>query len=100
MQPTFPVTAVVATKQGRIVESFRKAGAISTMNAVTPASIGIHGGPAFHKLRKHEVLREVATGLYYLDEPTWNALRRARRRAILVLSVFVAACMLAWYFAR
>jgi hypothetical protein len=40
------------------------------------------------------VLREAGPGLFYLDEPSWEALRRFRRRVVVILAALVIAAAL------
>jgi hypothetical protein len=82
-------------KEKHIVAAFRGAGATSPPTAMTPAALGVHERLAFTKLRRRAVLREATTGLYYLDEPSWEALRSTRRRMALVLGLLVLVAAVA-----
>ena len=91
------VVAVLAVKEKHIVEAFRRAGATGAESAVAPASIGVSERLAFRRLRQHAVLREARSGAFYLDEPSWHALRALRRRVALVgLLVVLFAAILSW----
>jgi hypothetical protein len=63
---------------------------------VSPASIGVSETITFDKLRKRAVVREAGPGTYYLDEPSWDALRALRRRLgfMLLLAVLLGALLL------
>jgi hypothetical protein len=80
--------AAVRWNENKIIAAFRSAGAVASTAAKTPASVGVLGGPLFHKLRRLHVLREVATGVYYLDEERWEAVRK-QRRIVLVATLIV-----------
>jgi hypothetical protein len=87
------IAAAIAAKERHIVDRFRSIGAISPATAISTSEAGVAERIAFRKLRGHEVIRESAPGLYYLDEPVWVAVRRARHRvlgALLVVVVIVA----------
>ena len=89
--------AVIIAKEKHIVERFRAAGAIDPASAVSPSSISVAERFPFRKLRQHAVLREAAPGLFYLDEPSWNALRGLRRRIGLVWLVMILVAAAAFW---
>jgi len=80
--------AVILHKEKVAIAAFRSAGAVSPEHAASLEAIGASegGGLAFHRLRERAVLREAGqgTGRYYLDEPTWAAVRRTRARLVAV----------------
>ena len=78
------VAAVILHKEKIAIQAFRRAGAVSPDRAVSLAEVGASEGLAFHRLRARAVLRETAPGRYYLDEPTWTAMRRLRKRVLIV----------------
>lgn len=86
--------AIVLLKEKQIVATFRQAGATSAPAAATPAALGVHQGLAFSKLRRRAILREAAQGYFYLDEPSWVAFGKARRRVALVAGLIVLAALL------
>lgn len=89
--------AVLVAKERHIVDAFRRAGAIDARSAVTPSTIGVAERLAFRKLRQHAVLREAGPGTFYLDEPSWEALRSMRRRlAVAWLIVVLIAALAVW----
>ena len=89
--------AVIVAKERHIVDAFQRAGAIDPRSAVVPAAIGVSERIAFRKLRQHAVLREANPGTFYLDEPSWQALRALRRRMALVwLVVVLFAAVVFW----
>ena len=82
--------AVIIRKERELVERFREAGATSASTAKTADALGVHPRLAWERLERHAVIRPAAGGAYYLDEPSWEALRRMRRRvATVVLILFV-----------
>jgi hypothetical protein len=87
----------LVAKERHIVNAFRRAGAVDARAAVTPSTIGVAERLAFRKLRQHAVLREAGPGAFYLDEPSWEALRSMRRRLALVwLFVVLVAALAVW----
>ncbi|MGH7647564.1 MAG: hypothetical protein ACREND_05570 [Gemmatimonadaceae bacterium] len=97
---TVPVAAIILHKEKIAVEAFRRADAVSPDHAISLAEVGASEGLAFRKLRARAVLRETTPGRYYLDEPTWAAMRRLRHRlaiaaiAILLGLVFIGVITL------
>ena len=89
--------AVILVRERHIVDAFRRAGAVDPRSAVVPTTIGVAERLAFRKLCRRAVLREASTGLFYLDEPSWQALRALRRRVALIglLIVLFAAVVFA-----
>lgn len=91
------VAAVLIAKERHIVDAYQRAGATSPDAAVTPASLGVDERLAFRKLVGHAVLRETTPGTYYVDEPSWRALRSLRRRLVLVfLLVAIVIALVGW----
>ena len=72
--------AATAVKERHIVERFRDAGATSPSTACSISDVSVSNGIAYRRLRWHEVIREAAPSLFYLDEGVWVAARRTRRR--------------------
>jgi len=85
------VAAVLIAKERHIVDAYQRAGATSPDTAVTPASLGVGERLAFRKLVGHAVLRETTPGTYYVDDPSWRALRSLRRR---LATIFLLAAIL------
>ena len=86
--------AVILHKEKVTVQAFRNAGAVSPDRAVSLDEIGATEGIAFRRLIDRAVLREVETGRYYLDEPSWAAVRRMRIRLVGLILVVLLALML------
>jgi hypothetical protein len=93
--------AGLIAKQKHIVDAFRRAAATSAASAVAPVTIDVGQSLAFRKLRQHAVLRETGAGLFYLDEPSWEALAGMRRRMALVsLLIVLFAAIVFWLHSR
>ena len=87
--------AAVLAKERHVVEAFQRARATSPERAVVPEDIGVDlAGVGGRRLLRHAVLRAAPSGLYYLDEPTWVALRSTRRRMVFVVLVLVGLAAL------
>lgn len=86
--------AAVLQKERRAIALFRQAGAVAPDRAVSLAEIGATEGIAFHRLIARAVLRETTPGRYYLDEPTWTAMRRLRHRMLAVVLVVLLGLLL------
>lgn len=81
--------AVIIRKEKDLVAHFVQARAVSVATAQAPATLRIDQGLAFRRLREHAVIREGAPGTFYLDEPSWEALRRTRVRIVTVILLVV-----------
>ena len=82
--------AVILAKERHIVDRFRDVGVTSPASARRLDDVGVGEGLALRRLRRHEAIREASPGMFYLDEPVWNAVRNTRRRMLAVLLVIVA----------
>jgi len=94
------VSAIFLAKERRMVARVRAAGAVSPETARPLEALGIHQGVILHRLRDRAVIRHTAQDHYYLDEESWNAVRRQRRRAVSVIVAIAAAIVLAFLFTR
>jgi hypothetical protein len=87
--------AAVLVKERHVVDAFLRAGATSPERAVVPEDIGVDlAGVGGRRLLRHAVLRATSPGRYYLDEPTWAAIRSTRRRLVFVLLIAVGLAAL------
>jgi hypothetical protein len=82
--------AIVVRKQREIVEVFEGARATSPDRARFPDELGIDTSHIFDGLVRRAVLRPIGDGRYYVDEPSWVAMRSTRRRVMVVLLVSAA----------
>lgn len=77
--------AVLIKREKDIVEHFRRLGAIDPETAQTADAIDTDRGTAWRLLVSDAVIRPAGDGKFYLDEPSWAALRRRRRRMVFVV---------------
>ena len=94
------ISAVILARERRMVNRVRAAGASSPEQARTLEQLGISRGVILRRLRERAVIRQAGPDRFYLDEPSWEAVRRARRRAIHVMGVIVLIVLFAVVFAR
>ena len=81
--------AVIIRRQRDIVETFQGARAIDAQSARDPGELGVEEDRIFRGLIRRAVIRPAGDGRYYLDELSWQALGRTRRRVALVMIVIV-----------
>lgn len=94
------VAAVILARERRMVNRLRTAGAVTPQQARTLDELGITKGVILRRLRERAVIRQAGPDRFYLDEPSWEAVRRSRRRAIHVLGVIALVLLFALLFAR
>jgi len=87
--------AAMMRKQREVVEAYRKAGATSAATAKTLGALGLDANRAVKQLKGHAVLHETAPEVYYLDERSWEALGRMRRRMALLAGLIGLAILAA-----
>jgi hypothetical protein len=89
------LVAVVVIKERHVAQAFERAGVTSAERAVAPEELGIGmHGIGWRRLTTRAIVREAAPGRFYLDVPSWLAMRRVRRQrslAMLVLLLFAIA---------
>lgn len=83
-----------------MVGRLRTAGAVSPEQARTLDELGINKGVILRRLRERAVIRQTGGDRFYLDEPSWEAVRRGRRRAIHVLGLIALVILFAVLFGR
>ena len=94
------VSAVILARERRMVNRLRTSGAVTPEQARTLDELGITKGVILRRLRERAVIRQAGPDRFYLDEPSWEAVRRSRRRAIHVLGVIALVLLFALLFAR
>jgi hypothetical protein len=94
------VTAIILAKERRMVNRLRASGAVNPEQARTLEELGISRGVILRRLRERAVVRQAGPDRFYLDEPSWDAVRRSRRRAIHILWVIALVVLLAVLFSR
>jgi hypothetical protein len=78
--------AVIMRKERDLVETFRRAGALSIEHARSLTQLAVDDrGVAWRRLTRRAVIREAAPGSFYLDLPSWEALRYVRKRMLLAV---------------
>ncbi|HXT16853.1 MAG TPA: hypothetical protein VN706_14535 [Gemmatimonadaceae bacterium] len=82
--------AIVLRRQRDIVYMYLGAGATSPADARAPGDLGVESNRIFRGLVNRAVLRDAGNGRYYLDEASWKALNRGRRRAVLIVVLLAA----------
>ncbi|MGB7211304.1 MAG: hypothetical protein WBC97_01640 [Gemmatimonadales bacterium] len=86
--------AVIIRKERELVDHFRAMGAVSPDTARSLAQLNVDQNIGWRRLVDHAVLRSTPAGTWYLDEPSWLALRRMRRRMMTVVLVMAAILFL------
>lgn len=90
--------AVIIHREKDLVAHFRQAGAVAAASAKSPSELGVHERMAWERLVERAVIREASPGAYYLDEQSWNALRRMRRRmGVVLLTILLLLALAALY---
>ena len=92
--------AVLLAGERRMVNRLRSAGAVTPDRARTLEELGIGRGVILRRLRERAVVRQAGPDRFYLDEPSWEAVRRSRRRAVHVLGVLALIVLFAVLFGR
>lgn len=88
------VVAAVVRQQREIVEVLQGARATSPETARDPIELGLDHDRIFRGLIDRAVIRDAGNGRYYVDEPSWRALGRTRRRGAFI-AVAIALAILA-----
>ena len=87
------IAAVIIRREKDLVVHFQQQGVLSPATAQTLSAMHVDEGLILRRLRSRAVIREAGSGLFYLDEPSWVAIARMRRRLVLVLLIVaVAGC--------
>lgn len=88
------VTAVLV-KERHVVDAFIRANATGPERTRTLDELSVDpSGVGFRRLRERAVVREAGGGRYYLDVEVWQAVRRTRRRVLLVMGIVILAAIL------
>ncbi len=84
--------AVILIKERHIAEAFEGAGITAPDRACDPGeiSVGTHG-VGWRRLVDRAVIREASPGKWYIDMPSWLALRRQRHRMLIIMLVLAIA---------
>ena len=85
--------AVIMMRERRLVEALTLSAATSPERALPLETLGVeYDAMALRRLQRRAVIREGAAGRFYLDVPSWEALRRMRLRMVFIL--FTAVLLL------
>jgi hypothetical protein len=87
------VVAAVVRQQREIVEVFQGARATSPESARDPIELGLDHDRIFRGLIDRAVIRDAGNGRYYVDEPSWRAMGRTRRRAAFIVAAIAIALL-------
>jgi hypothetical protein len=86
--------AVIMRKERDLVDTFRRASALSPDQARSLTQLGVDDrGVAWRRLTNRAVIRESTPGSYYLDLPSWEAVRYIRKRLMIVILVLVISVL-------
>jgi len=88
------IAAAMRRREQEVIDDFRAAGATAPDRAQSYNAIGLGETLAVRRLRNRAVVREVAPGLYYLDEEVWAAVRRTRLRLLTVFTAILGFLLL------
>ena len=92
--------AIIIKREKDLVEHFRRAGATSPQTAQSPDALGVEENNFIWRvLVESAVIRAGASGEYYLDEPSWEAMGRRRRRVAVIMLVAAVALAVSVYLA-
>ena len=69
---------VIIRKQEELVERFRAVGATTTTTAKSIDELGVDTRLVWNGMVRRSVVREASPGLFYLDAPSWQAVKRRR----------------------
>jgi hypothetical protein len=81
--------AIIIRKERKLVDHFRSVGAVSADTARTLAQLGVDQHIAWRRLVDLAVLRSTPGGAWYLDEPSFQAINRVRRRLAVAFTLLV-----------
>ena len=69
---------VIIRRQEELVERFRAVGATTTTTAKSIDELGVDTRLVWSGMVRRSVVREASPGLFYLDAPSWKAVKRRR----------------------
>jgi hypothetical protein len=90
--------AIAIRKERETAEAFERAGATSAERARSLDDIGVAPhGIGWRRLTDRAIVREAATGTFYLDLPSWHAARRMRRKRGLIIVALLLIFLALFY---
>ena len=91
--------AIIIKREKEMIGHFRQAGATSAPTALSSGSLGVEENFIWRRLAESAVIRPAPNGGYYLDEPSWEALGRRRRRVAIIVMTAAIVLAIVLYFA-
>jgi hypothetical protein len=91
--------AILIRREKDLVAHFRNHGAVDAAHAMTAVALGVEERLAWVVLRNRAIIRDGGPGTYYLDELSWEAAGRRRKRVLVVVIAAVAVALIATQFA-
>lgn len=89
--------AIIIKREKDMAAHFRDQRATSASAAQTLEVLRVEHNSIFRRLEDRAVIRQGPGGTYYLDEPSWDAMRRTRQR-VLVIVLLVSALLLGYVY--
>ena len=87
--------AIIIKREKDLVAHFTEMRATSPASARTVEALQVEHNHFFRRLERRAVIRQSPTGLYYLDQPSWNAMNGMRRRVLFIVVGIAIALSLA-----
>lgn len=90
--------AIIIKREKNLAAHFRDQRATSASTAQSLEVLRVEHNNIFRRLEDRAVIRQGPGGTYYLDELSWDAMRRTRQR-ILAIVLLVSVLLLGYIFA-
>ena len=87
---------VIIRKQEELVERFRAVGATTTTTAKSIDELGVDTHLVWNGMVRRAVVREASPGLFYLDAPSWKAVKRRRSLMTGIALAALGILLVAW----
>lgn len=85
-------------KKRKVRDAFHAASALTPADSYSLQDLGLEETMALRSLKRREVVRESAPGLFYFDEEVWQVLRANRiRMGILIIVALVLFFLVGLY---
>lgn len=91
------IAAVIISREKDMVAHFVQQRATSASTAQSLEALRVENNMIFRRLENRAVIRQGSGGRYYVDELSWQAVRSARRRLVVVV-LLIAIFLLAFLF--
>ncbi len=83
--------AIIIRREADLVAHFELMRAISPASALSLESLRVEHNTYFRRLETRAVIRQSPSGLYYLDQRSWEAIKAFRRRTLIIVVTIAAA---------